>query len=156
MLRALRCPRRLRMGVVSVLLPHHHFMNMHGSQVFFSFSPPCFFRLTHTDVAAEEAPLEPPRLHYISTVGPEPLLPCCILTVAFSAHGGLFVFARSCHIQPVSTSPWEIYTEPLVWGEAIKRAGDMLPDALVFGEMYVFVCRWMYAASQKWVGSVYG
>ncbi len=54
-----------------------------------------------------------------------------------SAHCGLFVFARSCHIQPVSTCPWEIYTEPLVWGEAIKWAGDMLPEVLIFGQISV-------------------
>lgn len=67
-----------------------------------------------------------------------------------SAHWGLFVFARSCHIQPVSPGPWEIYTEPLVWGEAIKWAADMLPDALTFGQIYVSVS--LHACCQSKVG----
>lgn len=99
----------------------HHSMNMHGSQVFFS-SPLPFHIDAHWD--GSRPPLE--LLHYISIVG-RSVAAMLGPRGGISAHCGLlFVFARSCHIEPVSTGPWEIYTEPQVWGEAIRCAGDML------------------------------
>lgn len=57
--------------------------------------------------------------------------------------GALFVFARSCHIQPVSTGPGEIHTELPVRGETSAGAGDTLPDGLIFGWIFV----WMSVAA---------
>lgn len=57
--------------------------------------------------------------------------------------GALFVFARSCHIQPVSTGPGEIHTELPVRGETSAGAGDTLPDGLIFGRIFV----WMSVAA---------
>lgn len=66
-----------------------------------------------------------------------------------SAHCGLlFVFARSCHIEPVSTGPWEIYTELQVWGEAIRCAGDMLLHAHTCMAMFICVTVYTHCQSQ--------
>lgn len=53
--------------------------------------------------------------------------------------GALFVFATSCHIQPVSTGPGEIHTELPVRGETSAGAGDTLPDGLIFGRIFVWM-----------------
>lgn len=107
------------------------------------------FRLLRTEVAADRFL----NYHFFSTPPqwPEQLLPCCSLAVAFLHTVACFVFARSCHSQPVSTGPWEIYTQPPVWGEAVKWAGDMQAHAHIFGKFYVFVCQCMSAASQKFL-----
>ena len=87
---------------------------------------------------------------------PERRYPCCILAVTFLLHTvACLCLPGSCHIRPVSTGPWEIHTEPPVWGEAVKRAGDMLPNALRFGQVCVSVCMYVcMLAVETWVNSL--
>lgn len=64
--------------------------------------------------------------------------------------GALFVFARSCHIQPVSTGPGEIHTELPVRGETSAGAGDTLPDGLIFGRIFCLdECRGVKSCQSK-------
>lgn len=103
--------------------------------------------------AGSRAPLEPPLPHYTSTAAGA-LLPCCILAAASLNTVALFVFARSCHIQPVSTGPWEIYAELPVWGEAITGAmtGRLMHSYLV-GFMCMCVTVYNAAREKAWAPS---
>lgn len=75
---------------------------------------PLLFRL-HARGGGNRPPLEPSLLHYNCRAGRRLAAAAAVAMLhprrGISAHCGLFVFARSCHIQPVSTGPWEIYTE---------------------------------------------
>lgn len=115
---------------------------MHGGPRYSPASLLCFSSWRTARWQAAEAPLEPPLLHYTSTpAGAGASLPMLHPpAVTFLLHTvACLCLPGSCHIRPVSAGPWEIHTEPPVWGEAVKWAGDMLPNALRFG-----VCLWMY------------
>lgn len=60
-------------------------------------------------------------------------------------HCGSSAFARSCHVQAVSTGPWEIYTQKpgLGWSHHVCRltgASSRRTRAHISGEVNVHVC----------------
>lgn len=117
----------------------HLSMNMHGHQVFFSPLSLSFSGCSARRWQQVASWATTSSVHLCSGQSG-----CCHAAASrwhFCTQWLVLCFARSCHIQPVSTGPWEIYTQPLVWGEAVKWAGDMQP----YAHMLTHMC----AASQK-------
>lgn len=94
------------------VLPHCT-MNMHGSRGIAS--APLPFRVTHTHTHTEVAADRLLSDHFFITppYGPNCEMPCCCRVAAAPWHScrlSIVLFAGSCHIQPVSTSPREQHT----------------------------------------------